>query len=103
MIKYAVMTESFEFNPTKYATPWDAYWACDDHDDKRVAICDTLDEARLRLATIKTETVRFSYRLARASIAYIEEADFEMNEDGEWEFISGSDIWDYKCEEVPER
>lgn len=97
-IKYAICTESFEFNPTKYSTPEEAYWAYDDHNDKRIALFDTLEEARQALNDIRVETASYSYKLSRATIAYIEEAEFDQDEDGEWEFVDGSNYYDFKYE-----
>lgn len=97
---YAVKKETFEFNPRKYPSIEDAWNAYNDHDDVCIGIFETLEEAREVLAKVEVETVRFSYSLARGDIAYIEEATFD-NEDGEWEFVAGSDFWDFKFEELP--
>jgi hypothetical protein len=41
-------------------------------------------------------------RFYEVSGAYIEEGEYEYDEDLEsWEFISGGDIWDVKCQEIP--
>lgn len=98
MIKYAVHTEHFEFNPTKYKTAEDAFFTYDDHWDKQLGIFDTLEEARAFLKTISVSSHRYSYTLADATVAFIMEADYDLNDDGEWEFIEGADYWDFKCE-----
>lgn len=95
MIKYAVYTESYEFNPRKYPTPEDAWIAYDDHYNKKVELCDTLEDARKVLQGIKVTTHSYSYDCAYAEVAYIEEADWDL-EDGEWEFVSGSNVYDFK-------
>jgi hypothetical protein len=99
MTKFRVNTETFEYCTDKYSTPEEAYFDSDNHNDKTVAIFDTLDEAREYLVNVKVSTDIFNNgKSALAAIAYIEEADFELNDDSEWEFISGSDYWDFKCE-----
>lgn len=98
MKKFAIHTETFEFNPAKYATAQDAYWAGDDHCDKVVAICDSLEEAKAVLAKQAVSTHHYSHKLATATVAFIEESDYEQDDDGEWEFISGMDVWEFKCE-----
>ena len=102
MIKYAVNTAIYEFNPNKCDSVNDAFFKFDGSQEaKMIALFDTIEAARELLATIKVSTIRFSRKLARASVAYIEEADFDYDEDlDEWEFISGSDIWDFSCEEL---
>lgn len=96
MIKYELNTETFEYNPTKYLTAEEAYFGKDfDHYNKRVGIYDTLDEARKALAECIPETVVFSRKLRRATVYYIIESDFELNDDGEWGLIAGADIWDF--------
>ena len=96
MKKFRVNTETFEYRADKYRTAEEAFFDLNDHDDKTVGIFDTLDEARKCLANINVSTTIFNNgKLAIATIAYLEEADFELD-DGEWEFISGSDYWDIK-------
>lgn len=99
MKKFAVRTDTFEFDPSRY-TPEEAYFAGDDHDDEVVALFDSIDEAKDFLEGISVYSQKFSFRSARAFVAFIEEADWDQDEDGEWQFISGSDIWDFKFEEV---
>jgi hypothetical protein len=96
MIKYAVKTERFEFNPTKYRTAEAAFIDLDDHSDETIGLFDAVEEARAALALVDVNTSRHSYKLAVATVAYIEVADYELNEDGEWEFIEGRDIDDFK-------
>jgi hypothetical protein len=102
MIKYSVNTTSFEFNPTKCDGIEDAFFKFEgDANAKPIAICDTLEEAREILSQLKVSTHRYSYKLAYAEMAYIEEADFEYDEELEsWEFISGSNYWDITGEEL---
>lgn len=97
MIRYAVMTETFEFNPTKHKTAEDAFFAYDDHNSKTIALFDSLDEARAELAKHTPKTYRFEYKLAQASVVYIEEADFDGDE-----FIEGSNIYDFTFEGLEE-
>ena len=98
MKKFVVRTETFEFNPTKYATVQDAYWAGDDHLDEVVALCDTIEEARAILAKQPVATHHYSRKLAAATIAFIESSEWEQDDDGQWEFVDGMDIWEFKCE-----
>lgn len=101
MTKFTVHTETFEFNATKYSNAEEAYWACDDHDGKIVGMFDTIDEARAELDKIKVSTYRFSYKVAQATVAWIEESEYE-DDDGELCFLGGADVWDFKFEETPE-
>lgn len=102
-IKYAVNKETFEFNPSKNSTPEEAFWDMNDHNDKRIAVCDTLEQARVLLKGVEVTTTVFGYKLARATVAYIEESEFDLNDDGEWEFVSGSNYYDFKFEEFKEQ
>ncbi|MBQ7846864.1 MAG: hypothetical protein IJ344_01135 [Clostridia bacterium] len=101
MIKYTVNTETFEFNPTKHATAELAFHAYDDHSNKIVATLDTIEKARKALDSIKVSTYRFGYKVAQATVAYIEEAEFDLDEDGELEYVQGGDILDFKFEALP--
>ena len=101
MEKFAVLTEGFEFNPTKYRSPIDAFNEYDDHNSKTIGIFDTMDEALSALEKIPVSTYRYNYRCARAEIAFIEIADFELNDDGEWEFVMGSDYDEFRYEDLP--
>ena len=104
MIKYELNTETFEYNPTKFPTAQDAYFGIDfDHYNKRLGIYDTLEDARKALTECIPETVVFSWKLRRATVFFITESDFELNDDGEWELIAGADIWDFTEEIVPEK
>lgn len=94
--KYAVMTETFEFNPTEFTTPEDAWLATCDHDNKQIALCDTIEEAKAILDTVYVSTHRYSDKLASASVAFIEESTYDLNEDNEWEFIEGSNYTFFK-------
>ena len=100
MTKYEVFTEAFEFNPTKYKTAEDAHKAYDFHDAKSLGLFDTIEEARAFLATFQPHTYRFSHTCAQAEVYYISEGDYD-EEDGEWEFICGENIYDFKHEELP--
>lgn len=101
MIKYVVKTEKFEFNPAKFKSASEAFFAYDDHNCKEICLFDTLEEARRLLDTINVQTIRYGYRLASADVAFIECGDWEYDEDeNKWIFISGCDIWDFKYEEL---
>ena len=101
MIKFTVHTETFEFNPTKFSNAEEAYWAYEDHNDNTIGMFDTLDKARTELAKIKVITYRFSYKVAQATAAWIEESEYE-EDDGELCFLGGANVWDFKFEETPE-
>lgn len=98
MKKFAVHTETFEFDPTKHATAQDAYWASDDHNDEVVAICGSLEEAKVVLAEQAVATHHYSRKLAASTVAFIGESEYELDENGEWEFISGMDVCEFKYE-----
>jgi hypothetical protein len=101
MIKYAVLTTTFEFDPKKYESVEAAVLDYGVENSKYDAFFDTIEEAREHLHNIKVRTDIFSYRLARARAALIEEAEFDYDEDTEnWEFIAGSTYWDIACEEL---
>ena len=100
MTKYTVHTERFEFDPTAHATVEAAYFADMDHNDKIVAICDTIEEAQAVLATINVSTARYSRRLAAATVAFIAKGEYEL-EDDEWEYVGTCvDIYEFKADEV---
>jgi hypothetical protein len=99
--KFTVHTESFEFNPRHHKSILDAFLALTDTEDKLLGMYDTLAEARDALAAVKVDTRRYSYNLAHAVVAYIYSSEYEQDEDGEWEFISGSDMPEFKAEELP--
>ena len=102
MKKFTVRTETIQFNVKKFSNAEEAYFAEDDHDDKTIAMCDTLEEARAILTGIKVSTHQYvSSDIAIATVAFIEEAEWEQDEDGEWEFIDGSDICDFTYLELP--
>ena len=96
-IKYAVMRDEFEYNPSKFNNVEEAYWADDWHDSVVVALCDTIEEARAELDKVSVKTEEFSYKLARATVAYIDEGEWDKDENGEWEFCAGSNLSDFKC------
>lgn len=103
MTKFAVHKESFQFNTRKYKTAEDAYYAYDDHNDEVVGLFDTIEEARECLADIRVDSgIYLGSHNAWANVAWIEESDWDYDEDlGEWEFVMGSDIWDFKYEPLP--
>lgn len=102
MIKYAVMTDRFEFNPAKCKDIEKAYINLDDRNNKTVGIYDTIEEARKELANIKVETRQYSYKLAAATVAFIEEGDYWFNDiHEEIQLVSGCSIYDFKGEELP--
>jgi hypothetical protein len=102
MIKFAIVTDRFQFSRKKYSSVQDAWFDRDDTDSRHIGIYDTIEEAReiLKSISVSTRTRYGSYYNVYAEVAMIEEADFEKNEDGEWEFISGSNYYDFKCEEL---
>ena len=96
-IKYMVRKETFEFNPRKNTDIEEAFFNMRDHASMQIALCDSIEEARSILENIEVETISFSESLSRATVAYIEAAEFEKEgNSGEWEFVSGSDYWDLK-------
>ena len=104
MKKYEVRTDTLEFNPDKFRTPSEIfnYWLTKDNDSEIVAFCDTFEKAQATLAKQTPSTYRLVNGLARATIFYIESAEYFQKEDGEWEFISGSDYDAYAIEALPE-
>lgn len=99
MTMFAIMTATFEFNPSKVNSVEDAFEKYDgSSDSRRVNICKTIKEAREVLSTIEVNTYVYSWKLAEAQVAYIEEGDFEWDEDlQEYELVDGVDGWDFKC------
>lgn len=105
MIKYAISITGFEFNPSKYHTIEDAFFNADGTSDaRRIAVYDNVDEARENLLKIAVSTTLFNRELARVdTMAYIEEADFEWDDDLEaWEVIMGSNYTDMRYEDLPQ-
>lgn len=102
MIKYAVKTTSFEFNPTKCNGIEDAFSKFEgDSNAELIAICDTLEEAREFLPKIRVSTRRYSYKVAYAEMCFIDESDYDYDEESEsWEFVSGGNYWDITFEEL---
>jgi hypothetical protein len=107
---YAVMEDKFEFNlrpryGKRYATIEECYMDRDDHDSRQVALFETIEEALECLAKIAVHSDLFcrSEYHGRANVAYIEEGNYdrdEDDEDAEWEFIDGCSIYAFKCEEL---
>ena len=97
MTKFVVYTETFEYNHRKYSCAEEAYFAGRDCDPKQIALCDTLEEARVVLNGLKVVscvTTGFGGNsFTQATVAYIEEADWELNDDGEWEFICDAELY----------
>ena len=101
MKKFTLRQETFEFNPTKYESAQDAFFDYDDHNDKIIGFFDTIEEAREKLKEIRVMTYRYSYKVAQATVAFIEEGEYEYDDEGELCFIEGSDIWDFTFEKTP--
>jgi hypothetical protein len=101
MIKFDVRKESFEFDPTKHSTPEEAYWALCDHDDKRIDIFDTKEEAIAAMMNQKPTTCRLGHKLAQATVFFVSSGDYDQTEDGELDFISGSDVCMFSFEPLP--
>ena len=105
MKKYAVMTTTFEACAKGIKSISDAVIEFGTENAKLIALCDTIEEAREKLTKFSPRTYaqRTVYSFYQIEAAYIEEAEYEYDEDTEtWEFIEGSDIWDVSCEELPE-
>ena len=100
---FSVEIDRIEFDPRKHATVGSAFDEAlsKDRNPEKVGLYETIEEARKKLAEIKVNTTRYSYKLASAKVAYITEATYEL-EDEEWEFIEGEDFWDLKFEEIEE-
>ena len=93
MKKYAVYSESFEFDPTKNTDIKSAYFSQNETWPKLIKLCDTLEEALETLSQFSPATRRPSYNLASADIAYINSADYEYDEDYDrWELVDGDSI-----------
>lgn len=104
MKKFVICTDHFQFNPTKHRreTIEQIYLGRDDLDYKECEMFDTLDEARECLESYTVTSRRPATSFAEADVAFIQEGDYEFNEDlNRWEFIEGGDIWDFKARELP--
>ncbi len=104
MKKYAVMKTEFEANPKTLTTIENAVVTEGTECAMRVALVDTIEEAREILAKFNPYTCERGWvtRFYEVIAAYIEEGEYEYDEDLEsWEFISGGDIWDVKIQELP--
>ena len=102
MKKFTVYTAAFEFNPSKTPNIEEAFWKRFGYENAdKVALCDTIEEARAILEKINVHTRVYSSKLACAWIAYIEEGEYEWNEDdSRWEWFDGSDVWIFRVEEL---
>ena len=102
MKKFAVCTSVFEFNPRKTPNIEEAFW--ERHGDEsadKVALYDTIEEARALLEKINVHTRVYSSNLAGACVAYIEEGEYEWDEDcSRWEWFDGCDVWIFRAEEL---
>jgi hypothetical protein len=95
MKKFAVMKVHTEVNVKKLTTIENA--VINDEKAEQIALVDTIEEARAILAKFSpfTREQKWVTRFYEVSGAYIEEGEYEYDEDLEsWEFISGGDIWD---------
>ena len=95
--KYAVVKDTFEYNPSKFSNIEDAYFATFQQNGVTVALCDSEAEALAAAAQILVGVEKFSYKLASATVVFVEEAEYDQNEDGEWEFVSGSNVCAFRC------
>lgn len=103
MKKYEVISDTIEFNPNKLRTHSEIFdhYLSEDTNGKRIALCDTLEEAQAILAAQTPYIQIHSYKLASGTVYYIEENEYELI-DGQWEFIEGSNIWEYSIAPLPE-
>ena len=60
MIRYAVMTDTFEFNPQKFPDISEAFMSRSDTDAHPLATFDTMEEAKAYIDTCKPSTQKFS-------------------------------------------
>lgn len=106
MIKYAVMTASFEFDPESCVVKeiFDDFTENDaDENAKRVGIYDTFEEARAHLSTLPVSTTVHNKNHASANVAYIQMANFEWdNALKDWKLDGGYVYKDFTAEEIPE-
>lgn len=101
-VKYAVITARFCFNPAKCKSIEEAFKKFDgDENGEQVALFDTIEEAREYLSSIEVTTHKYSWNLAEAYVAFINEAEYDYDKDlQEWQFIGGGNYWDLKAEEL---
>lgn len=101
MKKYAVKKTSFTFDPSEIDTVKEAFDSYGDEFGETVSVHDSLDEARAAAEKLDPSVRVYDDNNARADVIYIEEGDYDFDEDtDEWEFVSGADIWDVNCEEI---
>lgn len=104
MKKYAAMTTHFEADPkTKSIENAVANYGAETA--VRIVLVDTIEEAREVLKDFRPSTREHKWNAQHCYVidaAYIEEGEWEYDEDYEqWEFLTGGDIWDVYCEELP--
>ncbi len=100
MTMYEVLKASFAYDPRKVKSVEEAFEKYEGYSNaKGVKLCKTIDEAREALADIKVDLCIFDAgRYAEATVAYIEEGDWDWDEDlKEYVFCSGVDRWDFKA------
>ena len=100
MTMYEVLKASFAYDPRKVKSVEEAFEKYEGNSNaKGVKLCKTIDEAREALADIKVDMrIYDAGRYAEATVAYIEEGDWDWDEDlREYVFCSGVDRWDFKA------
>lgn len=99
MIKFVVAEEEFEYRESSYLNAEEAYLANDNHHDKIIKICNTLEEAREILSGINVSSFNFNSpvgRCVQATVAYIAKYDVNVNDDGSLELVQFIDHIDFK-------
>lgn len=103
MIKYSVMYDKLEFDPTIRRDILEIWRDSDDICENVLDRFDTMEDAVSYLNSIEQKyigTHRCSYRLAYANILFIEIAEYELDEDGEWEFVDGVAFDEFRFKEL---
>ena len=89
---YSLLTVTFEFDPRRFATVSDAFYAIGiSADERNLGRYDTLEQAQSALNRSGVSLSIYNPHLARATCAYIREDDFSF-EDGDWTFCDGGEI-----------
>lgn len=78
---YAVRKETFQFNPTKYATAEEAWYDLDDSNVKIEKLFPTFDEALTFFANCHASIHQYSYSLAEATVYMITECDWYFDDE----------------------